>query len=138
MIAAKSRVRELMTDHVIKVTTNHSFTALCRLLFQLNIHHLPVVDEQEKLIGIISSNDILKTYGSKVSGYRKIDEQWLNDNISVYDLMSPDPIVISPDAAVEEAIQLFKNERIQSLPVIDQDVLVGIITTRDVIEYLVE
>lgn len=138
MIAAKSRVRDLMTDHIIKVSPDHSFTALCRLLFQLNIHHLPVVDKQEKLIGIISSNDILKAYGSKVSGYRKIDEQWLNDNISVYDLMSPDPLVISPDAAVEEAIQIFKQERIQSLPVLENDQLIGIITTRDVIEYLVE
>lgn len=138
MIASKSTVRDLMTDHIIKVSPNHSFTALCRLLFQLNIHHLPVVDEHEKLIGIISSNDILQTYGAKVSGFRKIDEEWLNENISIYDLMSPDPVVISPEAPVEEAIQLFKKEHIQSLPVLDNDRLVGIITTRDVIEYLVD
>lgn len=138
MIAAPSKVRDLMTNHLIKVTPDHSFTALCRLLFQLNIHHLPVVDHNGKLIGIISSNDVLKAYGSKVTGYRKIDEQWLNDNISVYDLMSPDPVVISPDASLEEAMHLFKNKGFQSLPVIEDDLLVGIITTRDVIEYLVE
>ncbi len=138
MIAAQSRVRDLMTDHIIKVGPNHSFTALCRLLFQLNIHHLPVVDKEEKLIGIISSNDILKTYGAKVAGYRKIDEGWLNENISIYDLMSPDPVVVSPEDSVEDAIKLFKKEHIQSLPVIENGQLVGIITTRDVIEYLVE
>jgi acetoin utilization protein AcuB len=138
MIATQFRVRDLMTDHIIKVTPNHSFTELCRLLFQLSIHHLPVVDKQEKLIGIISSNDILQTYGSKVAGYRKIDEQWLNENITIYDLMSPDPVVVSPDASVEEAIQLFKEKHIQSLPVLEDDRLVGIITTRDVIEFLVD
>jgi CBS domain-containing protein len=138
MIAAPSKVRDLMTGHLIKVTPDHSFTGLCRLLFQLNIHHLPVVDKEEKLIGIISSNDILKAYGSKVAGYKKIDEEWLNDNITVYDLMSPDPVVVSPEATIEAAVQLFKNGRFQSLPVIEDEVLVGIITTRDVIEYLVE
>ena len=137
MIAAPSKVRDLMTNHIIKVTPDHSFTALCRLLFQLNIHHLPVVDKKEKLIGIISSNDILKAYGSKVAGYKKINEEWLNDNITVYDLMSPDPEVVSPEATIEEAVRLFKNGRFQSLPVIEDEVLVGIITTRDVIEYLV-
>lgn len=138
MIAAQSSVRDLMTDHLIKATPSHSFTELCRLLFQLNIHHLPVVDEKEKLIGIISSNDILQTYGAKVAGHRKIDEQWLNENITIYDLMSPDPMVISPDASVEEAIQVFKEKHIQSLPVLEKDRLVGILTTRDVIEFLVD
>jgi len=138
MIASEVSVRDLMTDKVVKANSKHSFTELCRLLFQLKIHHLPVVDENDELAGIISSNDILKAYGTRVSNYKNIDDEWLNNNITIYDLMTPNPIVIGPDASVEEAIQLLKNERIQSLPVVEGKKVVGILTTRDIIEHLVE
>lgn len=137
MIAAQSLVRDLMSDNVIKATEKYSFSELCRLLFQLGIHHLPVVNEANQLVGIISSNDILKAYGAKVSGYRKVDEKWLNEHISVYDLMSPNPVVVSPDTSVEEAVRIFKAQHIQSLPVVENKILLGILTTRDIIEYLV-
>ncbi len=138
MNKAKTLVRDLMTKQVIKATPNQSFTELCRLLLQLDIHHLPVVDEMDNLEGMISSNDILNAFGRKLPTMEKTDEASLNGEVTVYDLMSPNPVIISPEASVEEAVQLFKKHRIQSLPVVAGEALVGILTTRDVINHLAE
>ena len=57
MIATKATVKDLMTSQVIVAHTSHSFTQICRLFFELDIHHLPVLNDQNELIGIISSNE---------------------------------------------------------------------------------
>ncbi len=136
MITATATVADIMSRNVLFAHTNQSFTQLCRLFFEMDIHHLPVADEKGKLIGILSTNDVLKAYGRKVPTLQRADEAMLNANITIFDLMTQDPISVPPDTTLKEAARLLSTNNIQSLPVVEGEKVVGIVTSRDLIRYL--
>ncbi|MCB0568763.1 MAG: CBS domain-containing protein [Phaeodactylibacter sp.] len=135
MIAGTLSVGDVMSKNVLFAHLSHSFTELCRLFFELNIHHLPVVDEAGKLIGIISANDVLKAYGRRIPNLARTDEATLNLHIKIEDIMSPNPVSIGPGATLKEAAELLTSHNIQSLPVLEGDQVVGIITSRDMMRH---
>ena len=133
MIATKATVKDLMTSQVIVAHTSHSFTQICRLFFELDIHHLPVLNDQNELIGIISSNDALKVFSFRVPQMDLITEERLNATFNVSDLMTPKPISVDPNTSILQAAKLFDEHNIQSLPVVEGGKMVGILTTKDLI-----
>ncbi len=133
-----STVADIMSRNVLFAHSSHSFTRLCRLFFEMDIHHLPVVDDSAHLIGIISANDVLKAYGRKLPALGSADEDTLNGNITVFDLMTSDPICVAPEASLGEAAVLLAENNIQSLPVVEEGRVVGIITSRDLVRHLAD
>ena len=136
MITATATVADIMSKNVLFAHTGQSFTQLCRLFFEMDIHHLPVADEMGKLIGILSTNDVLKAYGRKVPSLKRADDAMLNEHITIYDLMTQDPISVPPGTTLKEAAQLLATHNIQSLPIVEGGKVVGIVTIRDLIRYL--
>jgi len=126
-------IADVMTKNVLRANTTHSFSQLCRMLLELNVHHLPVENEAGELVGIISSNDVLRTFSYTIPLARIADEAKLNEDVAVEELMTPNPITISPDASLSEAVKLFTKHQIQSLPVVKDSQILGIITSTDVI-----
>lgn len=135
MITGTLSVSDVMSKNVLFAHLHHSFTELCRLFFEMNIHHLPVVDDSGRLIGIISANDVLKAYGRQIPTLGRADEATLNRKITIEDLMTPNPIYISPEATLKEAAEKLTAHNIQSLPVLAGDKVVGIITSRDLMRH---
>lgn len=129
-------VGQLMSSPVLCAHLNQRITQLGRLFFELNIHHLPVIDAQGALIGILSASDVLKALISKVPQMESPDEDTINRHLSVGELMTPNPVSVPGSMPVKEAAELFSSHNFQSLPVVDEGKLVGIITTRDLIKYL--
>ena len=136
MITAAATVADIMSKNVLFAHTGQSFTQLCRLFLEMDIHHLPVADDKGRLIGILSANDVLKAYGRKVPTLQRADEAMLNENITIFDLMTQNPISVPPHTTLKEAARLLSGNNIQSLPVVEGDKVVGIITSRDLIRYL--
>jgi CBS domain-containing protein len=99
----------------------------------MTFHHLPIVNSRQEVIGIISSNDMLKSLALKLPMLKQSDEETLNMMFDIRDLMTPDPQVISSDATINEALSIFSKHHIHALPVIDENELVGIITSNDVL-----
>lgn len=136
MIATKANIKDFMTDKVIFAHSKMSFTQTCRLLFELNIHHLPILDEDKQLIGMISSNDLLKVFSYQLPLLPKADEKTLNDRFSILEIMTPKPVTIQANCSIEEAAQVFNKEKIQSLPVIENGQMIGIFTGHDLINVM--
>ena len=136
MITSIARVADIMSKNVLFAHTGQNFTQLCRLFFEMDIHHLPVADEAGRLIGILSTNDVLKAYGRKIPTLQRADEAMLNEHITIFDLMTQDPISVPPSTTLKEAAQLLAVNNIQSLPVVEGQKVVGIVTSRDLIRYL--
>ncbi|MCO6487573.1 MAG: CBS domain-containing protein [Phaeodactylibacter sp.] len=136
ILAADTTVADIMSRNVLFAHLGQSFTQLCRLFFEMDIHHLPVADDKGKLIGILSANDVLKAYGRKVPALKRADEAMLNENITIYDLMTQDPVSVPPGTTLREAARLLAFHNIQSLPVVEGEKVVGIVTSRDLIRYL--
>ena len=128
------KVADIMTHNVVVAGINFSFTHASRLFFELSIHHLPVVNKEGVVVGMLSSHDVLKAYSFRAPMLKDLCEETLNTVFSVAELMTPDPITISSDHKVQEALEVFDKYHIHSLPVVDDGRLVGIITSHDLIK----
>ena len=101
-----------------------------QLFSKYDIHHLPVVTalDEPKLLGIVSSTDLLRFYVTpKPRG--AVD-------VRLGDLMTRDPRTITPDLPIREAVRLLAQSAFNSLPVVSDGRLAGIVTTRDIVRYL--
>ncbi len=135
----QAKVGDVMSKNILFAHPNHKFTELCRLFYEMDIHHLPVVDEDFKLIGMLSSNDVLKAYSFKVPLLDRLDEETLNSRFTIYDLMTPAPLIcVNREATLTEASALITDHHIHALPVMDGDRIVGIITSTDIVRRCAE
>ena len=126
-----------MSRHVLFARPDNEFTEICRLFFEMGIHHLPVVNDQGELLGMISANDLLKAFTFTVPKLEKSDEKSLNRIFQLTEVMTPTPLhTIRPDHSVKEAAKSFADYKIHALPVIEKGKVVGIITADDLIESL--
>jgi CBS domain-containing protein len=123
----KGHARNLMTDHVIKVQPDMSLTDIGRVLVAGHHGGLPVVDDDDRVIGIITEFDVLDAV------LRGVSESTL-----VRDLMSHPVLVVDEFTTTDEVMSLLREGRVRHLPVVRQEKLVGIITPHDVLKYFVQ
>ena len=94
-------------------------------LVQNNIGSLPVVDHENKLIGIFSERDVLRVIHNRGEGFARLP---------VCDLMTRDPVTCNLDDDVEEVMGQMSDRRIAKVPVTDRRELIGIVSVGDVIK----
>ena len=105
-------------------------------LTEMHVHHMPVVSGT-KLIGIISSTDLLRVsyeHGENTKHANAV----LDHTRTIEDVMQTNPVSIQSKTTVREAAQLLSKNWFHALPVVDSGELVGIVTTTDLIDYLLE
>ncbi|MFK7773691.1 MAG: HPP family protein [Saprospiraceae bacterium] len=130
------KVSDLMSRNILVGHVTNSFTHTLRIFAELIFHHLPIVNSKREVIGMISSNDMLKSLTMKLPMLKQSDEETLNMMFDIRELMTRDPQVISSGASVSEALSIFSKHHIHALPVVDENELVGIITSNDVLAAL--
>ena len=103
-----------------------------------HIRHIPVVDG-EHIIGILSQTDL-----ERISFLDSYDEHEVEVDYTIYSLLSiehlmvKNPHIISANTPIEVVAEILSTHEFHALPVVDGDVLVGIVTTTDLLEYLLE
>lgn len=109
-------VGDVMTNEVAKISEESSIDEAARLMLENKVTHLPVVTENNKLIGIVTAWDISKAVALKCS---KLDE-----------IMTKEVIISKPEDQIEITAEKMKKYNISSLPVVDNNhKVIGIITT---------
>ena len=125
-----------MTKDPISVNITNNISDVVQIFKERNIHHIPVVSGSN-LIGMISKTDIERI--SYVS-----DPNQEKANTAVYDMLSIDKVMtkqletVQEDDLIKEAAELFARGKYHALPVLQGEELSGIVTTTDVINYLLE
>ncbi|HXS19380.1 MAG TPA: CBS domain-containing protein [Polyangiaceae bacterium] len=105
--------------------TNTVFEAVCKMV-QYNVGALPVI-EHSRVIGIITERDYL----------RKIAVEGRSSKTTfVQEVMTPNPVCVTPDTPAPECMQLMTKHRIRHLPVIVRDELYGTLSVRDLVDHL--
>lgn len=124
-------VSTIMSRTVVVAHQFHNFSEVLELFSKFNMHHLPVVDGQNKVIGIISSNDLMKLFYDPKFRDMKFNSDEIDKAMNITDIMTKDPITVAPTEPIKRVAKLFYDNKIQCLPVVDNGTLVGIATVKD-------
>jgi CBS domain-containing protein len=119
------KVGQFMTTDLFTVHPGDVVDLAASLMDWRHIRHVPVEDSEGRLVGLVSHRSLLRLVGQGASG---VDTQVL-----VQDIMKKAVVTVTPDTPTLEAIEKMRGHRVGSLPVIEGDKLVGIITERDLI-----
>ena len=128
-------VSRSMTREVITVDQEATIFDAQELLAQNKIRHLPIIDKDRRLIGIITDRDIRSAlpYNSLTDHSSEKENERIS-KFKVKDIMTKDPISISPTYTIQDALLLIQNSKVGALPVVDDDLkLKGIISVRDLL-----
>jgi CBS domain-containing protein len=148
-------VREYMDDHPATVTPGTSAEDVARLLGTHELHGVPVVNEAERCVGIVTENDLvmadeegdlhiphyIELFGGlvflePVRGFERRLRKAMA--ATAKDLMTEDPTTIGPDEDVHAAAKVISESGHNRLPVVEHGILVGVITRADVLRALTE
>lgn len=129
-------VTKSMTEKVITVQKDAGLFEVRNLMKENNIRHLPVVDGENRLIGIVTDRDLRSAMPYRI--YREptnaTGESERISQIKAADIMTADPISIPVRFTIQDALLLIDKHRVGAFPVTEEDgTLVGIISVRDLI-----
>lgn len=133
----KVQVSTIMTKNVVKLNLQDDLTKAESLFKKHKIRHIPVVNGN-RVIGMLSYTDLLR-----ISFVDSVDEDEIIDAtvynmFTVEQVMAKNLVTISPDTTIKEAAEILSNKEFHALPICEGDLLVGIVTTTDLIKYLIE
>jgi CBS domain-containing protein len=134
----REHVSTIMTASVITVDkSTHDLRDVKEIFRKEKIRHVPVT-EGDNLVGILSSNDLNRlSFGTMFDNQEQADEAVL-DMLSIDQIMTSNPKVVSSDTLIKDVAEIFAKEHYHSLPVVDDGAIKGIVTSTDVINYLLD
>ncbi|MGB5243444.1 MAG: CBS domain-containing protein [Lutimonas sp.] len=130
-------ISKIMTKEVITLNLSNTLYTAEKRLKKNNIRHIPVVNGK-RLMGMISLSDILRI--SFIDAYNEegtVDTAIYN-MMSIEDLMIKNLVTVPSHTTIYEVAKLLANKKFHSLPIVDDEHLVGIVTTTDLLNYFVE
>ncbi|MFI5265281.1 MAG: CBS domain-containing protein [Candidatus Levyibacteriota bacterium] len=132
------KVKDVMYGSPIFIEENESLKKLAHLIFSSGVFGFPVVNKEEKVVGIVTQEDIfLKIHDS--SGKRVPTNQLVSFlSQPVKSIMARDPLTVSPETDLVEAQLLMYKNSFAQLPVVDGKKLVGMITHSDVFRHVIQ
>ena len=139
-IQYKGFMREKIKKNPVTISPEASFFEARSLIHDKGIRHLPVVDKENRLLGIVTESDIRQAGPSDVAILSVKELTHLLGTLKVSEFMIPKEkvVTITPDTLIEEAIELMHDNKIGCLPVIDEGKLYGIFTETDALDHLVD
>lgn len=124
--SAANQVGHIMKTTLVTADAGDSGEMTLRYMKWNNIHHLPVVDQNEKLVGLITWQHLFH-YWDQINDSENV--------VSAGDIMVKKVITVETSTDIWDAIKIMKKNNIGCLPVIQDDHLVGIITVKDVLKF---
>lgn len=130
-------VKQRMTANPFTVDQSGSIPDAQAIMAKHKVRHLPVLDG-DRLVGVISENDIDAALPSKATTLSTSEATYLISKLTVERVMSSPPITIAPEALLEEAAVLMRNHKIEILPVVQDRKLIGVITESDILDSFID
>lgn len=137
-------VRQIMSSNVITIGPDELVADAAQLMKEYHVRRLPVVDEDDCLIGIVTDSDVreAESAGSVLSSYDPdIEDRWL----TVSDIMTPDVVTVDVNATVGELAVTLTEHKIGGAPVVERHPdfprrmhLAGIVTETDIFSLIAE
>lgn len=129
-------IRKIMTSNLVTVSPESLASEVEEIFDKHNFHHLPVVSPGRKLVGIISKEDFQKIYF--ILSMSTTGKTWTKKELAILkanNFMTKYPVFLDPDDSIGLAADIFLANKFHSLPIVEDDQLIGIITTHDLLAY---
>ena len=123
-------IRDIMTTNVVTIPSSTSIADAKRIMEAHRFQRLPVVDKG-KLVGIVTARRLESVSPSKATSLTVWELTYLLNNTQVKDIMEKHVLTITPDTTAEEAVALAQSNKVGTLVVLENNVVVGIVTTND-------
>lgn len=131
-------VGERMTEPVSTIGPDTQIHEALQSMQDQGIRRLPVVDETGTLEGLVSEKDLLNASASGATSLSVWELNYLLSKITVGDIMTRNVITITQDTPLEEAARIMADNKIGSLPVVENGKVIGIITETDLFKIFLE
>jgi CBS-domain-containing membrane protein len=144
--------KDIMTKYPISVSPDSEITHAANLLIDKGVNGLPVVDQKGSLVGIICQSDLIaQQKGLPIPSVFTLLDSFIPltsaksfekavQNISatsVADVMTPNPVTVTPETGIEELAGLIVDKKFHTLPVVEKGKLVGVVGKEDILRTLV-
>jgi len=130
-------ISELMNTDLITVHPEETMLKVKEVFDQHEFHHLPIVEENGKIVGMLSRMDYNRVLSSHMLFNREKNESYNRQNLQslqVKDIMNKNVVCVKATEGLNKAVSLFRENQFHALPVVDEDrKIIGIITTFDLL-----
>ena len=137
MIDRSPQVADLMTKEVVTLYRNDEIALADDLMNLGRVRHIPVVDEDETLVGIITQRDLFRSALLQSLGYGKNVSDPTLAGIRIKELMTTNVITTHSSTPLRDAAELMLHQKVGCLPVLDEGKLAGILTEADFVRAFV-
>ena len=138
MDSKQLKVGEIMSADVSTIGRNDKLSIAENLMKQERIRHLPVIDNDGHLCGIITQRDMFRNALVRALGFgSRAEDQTLN-TIAVKEAMTDKVLTTTPDTLLAESAKLMIERKIGCLPVIDGNRLVGMLSESDFVNFMTQ
>jgi len=124
LVAINEDVREIMTRGVTSLEFTSDWEEAVEIMLEKNVGGCPVVDREERVVGIVTERDMLEFLASQTKFDGKAE-----------DFMTRGIVCIKPDTTIEEAMRTIISRKIRRLPVVEDGILLGLITSSTLLRY---
>jgi len=128
------RVRDVMSSDVTSLKQNDQLTIADDIMRLVRIRHLPVLDDDGELTGIVSQRDLFRSALARSIGYGEVAQTRVMNLLKVKEVMTADVATIAPDAPLSEAARTMMQRKIGCLVVVEKGRVVGILTEGDFVK----
>ncbi|WP_291119332.1 CBS domain-containing protein [Flavobacterium sp. UBA6135] len=134
----KVPVSSIMTKNVVKLNITDDLTKAEYLFKKHHIRHIPVVKDNT-IVGMLSFTDLLRiSFVDAVDDDDDVVDVTVYNMFTVEQVMAKKLITVSPETTIKEVAEILATKEFHALPVVEGNLLVGIVTTTDLIKYLIE
>lgn len=134
----RTPVSEIMTKNIIAVNRTDDLETAERLFKQHHIRHIPVVSG-DVIIGMLSYTDLLRISFADATNEDDTDVDTVVYNLFTIDqVMTKNIVMVSSITSIKDVAEILAEREFHALPVVDEGKLVGIVTTTDLINYLID
>ena len=131
-------VSTIMTSNVVKLNLSDSLTKAESLFKKHNIRHIPVVNG-DAIVGMLSYTDLLRiSFVDAAFDDEEVVDSTVYNMFTVQQVMAKNLVKVDSETTIKEVAEILAKKEFHALPVVANDVLVGIVTTTDLIKYLLD
>ncbi len=147
------RAMDIMSRDVVTLPAELDFATAARILLDNHFNGAPVVDDQGRLLGILCQSDLVAQHKRlpvptlftlldsfvRLTPTKQLEKQVRKiAALTVAEAMTPDPVTVRPDTGIETIAGLMVDSNLHTLPVVEDDKLVGVIGKEDVLRTLIK